>query len=195
MFIWYKFLVIWRTYRYWALCCGIDVIDNLQRCMMNNYGFEGFWRMWHRGFNHWLIRYLYIPLGGNNNYLSVIATIAFVAFWHDHSVYIVLWAFMIVLFIVPEIAIKRFFRTWKGSVELYKKQWFKYICALLAGIYIYILCLANIYGFGVGKDHTDVLFTKMYYNPLTLVISILYVSQAALIMFYLRDLEGGKKGF
>jgi D-alanyl-lipoteichoic acid acyltransferase DltB (MBOAT superfamily) len=57
--------------------------------------------MWHRGFNQWLVRYLYIPLGGNNNLLSVVATIAFVAFWHDHSLNIVIWAFALVIFILP----------------------------------------------------------------------------------------------
>ena len=63
-FIWFKFLIIWRTAKIWAQMYGVHVIDNMSRCMLNNYGFEGFWRMWHRGFNHWLIRYLYVPLGG-----------------------------------------------------------------------------------------------------------------------------------
>jgi D-alanyl-lipoteichoic acid acyltransferase DltB (MBOAT superfamily) len=85
----------------WALLCGVDVIDNMGRCMFNNYGFEKFWRMWHRGFNHWLIRYLYIPLGGKRNLGAVICVIAFVTFWHDHSLHIVLWGLILVLFMVP----------------------------------------------------------------------------------------------
>jgi protein-cysteine N-palmitoyltransferase HHAT len=101
MFIWYKFLIIWRFNRLWAQLYGIEVVDNLSRCLFNNYCFEGFWRMWHRGFNQWLIRYLYIPFGGNTTVLSTVATVAFVAFWHDHSLNIVLWGFIIILFIVP----------------------------------------------------------------------------------------------
>ena len=85
----------------WSLMMGIDVIENMARCMFNNYGFQKFWRMWHKGFNHWLIRYLYIPCGGRNNYLSVAAVIAFVAFWHDHNLKIILWAFILVLFMIP----------------------------------------------------------------------------------------------
>ncbi len=84
-----------------------------------------------------------------------------------------------------------FFRSWKGSVELHKKQWFKYLCALLSGIYAYALCLAHIYGFGVRKNHSDSLFNKMIESPITLTISILYVSQATFVVFYQRDLEGG----
>ena len=91
----------------WAIQNAIDfvdemlVIDNMSRCIFNNYNFEGFWRMWHRGFNQWLIRYLYIPLGGNKKIHAVIVTIMFVAFWHDHTINIVCWALAIMLFILP----------------------------------------------------------------------------------------------
>jgi D-alanyl-lipoteichoic acid acyltransferase DltB (MBOAT superfamily) len=38
-FISLKFTVIWRVGRLWALLYGVDVIDNMGRCMFNNYGF------------------------------------------------------------------------------------------------------------------------------------------------------------
>ncbi|CAE7740794.1 gup1 [Symbiodinium sp. CCMP2592] len=62
--MWLKFLCIWRFARLWALCDGIDVPENMQRCVCNNYSLSGFWRGWHASFNRWLVRYLYIPLGG-----------------------------------------------------------------------------------------------------------------------------------
>jgi D-alanyl-lipoteichoic acid acyltransferase DltB (MBOAT superfamily) len=83
IFLWFKFLVIWRWARVWSYLCGIEVIDNMGRCVCNNYGFEGFWRMWHRGYNVWLVRYLFVPVGGNKSFLSYVAVFAFVAFWHD----------------------------------------------------------------------------------------------------------------
>jgi D-alanyl-lipoteichoic acid acyltransferase DltB (MBOAT superfamily) len=56
----------------------------MNRCVLNNYGFEGFWRMWHRGFNAWLVRYMYIPLGGNKSIIKAyVLVFLFVAFWHD----------------------------------------------------------------------------------------------------------------
>jgi len=106
--------------------------------------------MWHRGFNHWLIRYLYIPLGGNKNYFSVLAVVAFVAFWHDHNLNIILWAFLIVLCMIPELMIKRYFR--KNHSNLYKKHWFKYLSGFAAAIYIYLLMICNLVGFGYGAD-------------------------------------------
>lgn len=94
-------MIIWKTGRIWAQMYGVHVIDNMSRCIFNNYGFEGFWRMWHRGFNHWLIRYLYVPLGGRRNIFSVLAVVSFVAFWHDHTINIIFWALIIALFMVP----------------------------------------------------------------------------------------------
>lgn len=51
VFIWYKFVSIWRIFRTWALLDGFDTPENMNRCMLNNYCFEGFWRSWHRSFN------------------------------------------------------------------------------------------------------------------------------------------------
>jgi D-alanyl-lipoteichoic acid acyltransferase DltB (MBOAT superfamily) len=104
--------------------------------------------MWHRGFNLWLVRYLYIPLGGNTNFISVIATIAFVAFWHDHTFNILLWAAVIVVCMLPELIIKRYARKYLGY--LYPRQWFKYLSAFASSAYIYLLVLCNILGFGNG---------------------------------------------
>ena len=135
VFIWFKFLIIWRVAKVWSQLCGVEVIDNLSRCVCNNYGFEGFWRMWHRGFNQWLVRYLYIPLGGNQSILSIVCTIMFVAFWHDHTFKILLWALGIILFILPEILIKRYART--HLQHLFKYHSFKYLSAITSAIYIY----------------------------------------------------------
>jgi hypothetical protein len=48
--------------------------------------------MWHKGFNVWLVKYLYIPLGGKNNIFSILVVVSFVAFWHDHTINIIFWA-------------------------------------------------------------------------------------------------------
>lgn len=160
VFIWYKFLVIWRVARMWSLICGVDVVDNMGRCVFNNYGFEGFWRMWHRGFNVWLIRYLYVPLGGKQNILiSVPVVVTFVAFWHDHSINIVVWAFIIVLFMLPELIIKDFFS--KQYPHLFQTTWFKYLSAAVSALYIYIICLANLIGFGYGYEKSSIVLTKL----------------------------------
>lgn len=61
IFLWYKFLCIWRIARGWALLdgnynkfiiiIGIETPENMNRCLYNSYNFSGFWRSWHRSFN------------------------------------------------------------------------------------------------------------------------------------------------
>jgi D-alanyl-lipoteichoic acid acyltransferase DltB (MBOAT superfamily) len=46
---------------------GINAPENMTRCMTNNYNLEQFWKGWHSSFNKWIVRYLYIPLGGAQN--------------------------------------------------------------------------------------------------------------------------------
>jgi D-alanyl-lipoteichoic acid acyltransferase DltB (MBOAT superfamily) len=140
--------------------------------------------MWHRGFNQWLIRYLYVPLGGNTNKLSVIVTVAFVAFWHDHSINIVFWALTIMLFILPEMIIKKIIRN-KYS-HLYQKQTFKYLCALIAAAYIYFLVLANIIGFGYGISQLALLWEKAKSQWVQLLWGWLAVASCVILMFYKR---------
>jgi D-alanyl-lipoteichoic acid acyltransferase DltB (MBOAT superfamily) len=63
--IWLKLLIPWRFFRLWSLLDGIDPPENMVRCMSDNYSVMQFWRGWHRSFNKWALRYLYIPLGGS----------------------------------------------------------------------------------------------------------------------------------
>ena len=50
----------------------------------------------------WLIRYLYIPLGGSKSLIkSYVCVFLFVAFWHDSQLKLLIWASLILLFIIP----------------------------------------------------------------------------------------------
>jgi protein-cysteine N-palmitoyltransferase HHAT len=149
--------------------------------------------MWHRGFNQWLVRYLYVPLGGNRSLLSVVATIAFVAFWHDHTLNIVIWAFALVLFILPEILIKRYARQSLGNY--FPLHWFKYLAALSSAIYIYFLVFSNIVGFGYGVDKLYLIWEKIQREWAELLWSIAVLISAVILMFYQRATEDGNKNF
>ncbi|PNX95188.1 membrane-bound O-acyltransferase family MBOAT protein [Trifolium pratense] len=83
-FMWLKFLLIWRFFRFWSLVNGIDAPENMPKCINNCYSLEGFWKNWHASFNKWLVRYMYIPLGGSRKkLLNVWVIFTFVAIWHD----------------------------------------------------------------------------------------------------------------
>lgn len=129
VFLWLKFLCIWRVPRTWALFDGIDTPENMGRCIYNNYCFEGFWRSWHRGFNQWLIRYIFIPLGGSRyKQYNMWVVFTFVAVWHDINWNLLLWAWGICLALIPEMAIKKIFTSRK-----YQHLWKSYSFIYFAG--------------------------------------------------------------
>lgn len=100
-----QLLVPWRFFRLWALLGGVDPPENMVRCMANNYSTLGFWRAWHRSYNLWITRYIYIPLGGTRNRgYTVVLVFTFVALWHDLSFRLLAWGWLVSLFIMPEIA-------------------------------------------------------------------------------------------
>jgi D-alanyl-lipoteichoic acid acyltransferase DltB (MBOAT superfamily) len=110
IFIWFKFTVIWRTSRIWAWLDGVYTEENMNRCMYNNYCFEGFWRAWHRSFNIWLIKYIFVPLGGSKyKVVNIWVVFSFVALWHDLQLNLLLWGWFICFFLIPEILVKNYF--------------------------------------------------------------------------------------
>jgi D-alanyl-lipoteichoic acid acyltransferase DltB (MBOAT superfamily) len=103
-----KLLLPWRFFRLWALADGLDPPENMIRCMANNYSALGFWRAWHRSYNLWIVRYLYIPLGGTRRLAATsILVFTFVALWHDLSPRLLAWGWLAALFILPEIAARK----------------------------------------------------------------------------------------
>lgn len=103
--VWLKLLIPWRFFRLWALFDGIDPPENMIRCVANNYSTLGFWRSWHRSYNLWVVRYIYIPVGGAKRMiLSTLLVFTFVALWHDLSFRLLAWGWLVSLFILPEVA-------------------------------------------------------------------------------------------
>lgn len=64
--IWLKLLIIWRFFRLWAMMDGVLVIENMKRCMSNNYSVSEFWKGWHCSFNRWLVRLEMLKLISHN---------------------------------------------------------------------------------------------------------------------------------
>ncbi|KAF7352480.1 hypothetical protein MVEN_01212900 [Mycena venus] len=146
--VWLKLMLIWRFFRLWALAAGIEAPENMIRCMANNYSVFGFWRSWHRSYNLWLIRYIYIPVGGTNNkILNTLLVFTFVALWHDLTFRLLAWGWLVSLFIVPELA-ARFY----SSSQYGHEPWYRHVCALGAVLNILMMMAANLVGFVLGLD-------------------------------------------
>eukprot|EP00386_Alphamonas_edax_P000417 GDKI01001285.1.p1 GENE.GDKI01001285.1~~GDKI01001285.1.p1 ORF type:complete len:575 (+),score=135.99 GDKI01001285.1:57-1781(+) len=164
MFIWLKFLLLWRFFRLWALCDGIEPPENMNRCVLNNYSMEQFWRSWHRAFNQWLLRYIYIPLGGlKYKLLNVFVVFTYVAIWHDITWKLLSWAWLITLFIAPELGLKWLF---SGSrfVKLRSKWYFYYLCVFAGAMNVFMMMTANLVGFSFGTEGLRLLGTQLVHD-------------------------------
>ncbi|GMM49290.1 O-acyltransferase [Starmerella bacillaris] len=147
--IWLKLLIPWRMFRLWALVDRIDPPENMVRCVSNNYSTSSFWRSWHRSFNKWAIRYIYLPLGGAKHSIRNAAIVFFfVALWHDMQLNLFVWGFLSVIFVLPEAICKFMFPN-----KIYNKYWWwKYVCGVGGVLNIWAMLLANLVGFAIGVD-------------------------------------------
>ena len=91
LLVYLKFFVIWRGFRLWAALDGVDAPENLPSCISVHHSLASFWRSWHASFNQWLVRYLYVPLGGRAaRWRNLALCFAFVALWHDATLKLLL---------------------------------------------------------------------------------------------------------
>ncbi|OJD25098.1 hypothetical protein ACJ73_03533 [Blastomyces percursus] len=176
--IWLKLLLPWRFARLWALIDGIDPPENMVRCMSDNYSALAFWRGWHRSFNRWIVRYLYVPLGGSGgrrakantsngsgngnavastspivvkarDLLNFLLVFTFVALWHDINLRLLMWGWLITLFVLPEII---------GTTLFPAHKWrnspttYRVLCGAGTVFNILLMMAANLVGFAVGLD-------------------------------------------
>lgn len=96
-------------------------------------------RNWHSSFNRWLVRYMYIPLGGARfKAANIWAIFTFVAVWHDVDLRLLVWAWVSCLFAGPEILAKWIARC--PAVRPWKDSWqFRHLCAVAAAVNIVVL--------------------------------------------------------
>ena len=102
--LWLKFYIIWRFYRSIACMDGMYTIENMQRCAHHNHSVLGFWKYWHTSFNHWNMKYMFIPLGGSRSsvfigqrVLNIALVFVFTCTWHgDFNSSLFSWAALMV---------------------------------------------------------------------------------------------------
>lgn len=198
--IWLKLLIPWRLFRLWALIDGIDPVENVVRCMSDNYSALSFWRAWHRSYNRWIVRYLYIPLGGGpgggtgkiRGVVNMLAVFTFVALWHDINLQLLLWGWLVVFFVLPEVLATITFPRgkWKSRPTAYRM-----LCGIGAVFNIMMMMAANLVGFAVGLDGLRGLINGMVSSTMGLLYTLcasgaLFVG--AQVMFEHREEEKRK---
>ena len=151
---WLKILIPWRFVRLWALVDGLDAPENMVRCMSDKYSALAFWRGWHRSMNRWIIRYIYVPLGGNGggkvkSMVNISAVFTFIGLWHDINLRLLAWGWLTTLFILPEVIAMFIFPQgkWKNWPEV-----FRIFCGIGAVGNILMMMVASFVGFVMGVD-------------------------------------------
>ncbi|KAI8990183.1 MBOAT, membrane-bound O-acyltransferase family-domain-containing protein [Pilobolus umbonatus] len=189
LIIWMKLLIPWRFFRTWALADGIWPEENMIRCMSNNFSAQRFWKSWHRSFNRWTIRYIYIPLGGSKYFIfSMWVVFTFVALWHDIELKLLAWGWLICLFLMPEIIASRIFTFKKFG----HKGYYRFVCGLGAVANILMMMIANLVGFCLGLDGMKAMIEQIMQSAegfIFLIGVIICLFVASQIMFEIRESE------
>ncbi|GAA5821625.1 hypothetical protein JCM11251_000940 [Rhodosporidiobolus azoricus] len=187
--VWLKLLLPWRLFRLWSLLDGISPPENMVRCMANNYSTLGFWRSWHRSYNLWVVRYLYIPLGGSSRpALATLGVFTFVALWHDLRLRLLVWGWAVTGLVVPEIAARKVF----ARAPISKIPLGRHVAAVGGVLNILLLMTANLVGFVVGVDGAGAVWGKVvggWEGRLFLLLACICLFVAVQVMFEYREEE------
>ncbi|CAB4473157.1 uncharacterized protein OCT59_028303 [Rhizophagus irregularis] len=188
-YIWLKLLIIWRFFRFWAMADGFEVQENMLRCMLNNYSTTGFWRSWHRSFYRWIIRYIYIPLGGSKYLIyNMLIVFTFVALWHDISLKLLAWGWLIWIFILPETIATKIFTEKKFG----DRPYYRHVCAIGGALNLVFMWAANLVGFAIGLDGMKVVLSNLFgtlHGLIQFSLSFISIYCAVQVMFEIREEE------
>ncbi|CAB3976594.1 Hypothetical predicted protein [Paramuricea clavata] len=91
-----KYVVFYRIAGMYSRLDGISPPD-IPKCVLNIYSFPVMWKTFDKGLHHWLMKYIYKPLGGSKHgifrqLISSMATFAYVYYWHGAYDYLLYWA-------------------------------------------------------------------------------------------------------
>lgn len=187
--IWLKLLVPWRFFRLWALLDNVDPPENMIRCVANNFSTSSFWRSWHRSFNKWAVRYVYLPLGGvEHKVRNALITFLFTAMWHDLELHLFVWGMLMVGIVLLETVAKYVF----ASSRKGPYYWWRFVGGTGCVLNIWMMLIGNLVGFAVGIDGMkrilhQLLLTKEGLKFVLLASAVLF--EGTRIMFRIRDDE------
>ena len=191
-FIWLKFAIIWKFMRLLAWSEGIYVEENMNRIIYDIFSLEEFFRGMNRSLNRWVVRYLYIPLGGKNKkYVNiwVIFTLLFFIFNFENGNYLV-FSICSCALLDLEIFVKSAFIN-KFGEDFNEKIFLRYLKYIISSIYLLILFIVALLGFHFSLQGFKVLMDNVVAigGYFYLLIFVLFFFPNVIMIFFVRDME------
>ncbi|KAJ9180402.1 hypothetical protein P3X46_008651 [Hevea brasiliensis] len=193
-FMWLKFYLIWRYFRFWSLVCGIEAPENMPKCINNCYNLENFWKNWHASYNKWLVRYMYIPLGGTHRkLLNIWVIFTFVAVWHDLEWKLLSWAWLTCLFFIPEMMVKSVANGLQAE-STFGEFLFRELSAVAGAVTITCLMVANLVGYVIGPSGINWLISQFLTKKGLPVLGSMFITfyVGTKLMFHIDDAKKKK---
>ncbi|XP_063774347.1 protein-cysteine N-palmitoyltransferase HHAT isoform X3 [Pseudophryne corroboree] len=191
LFFYVKYLVL---YGLPVLIVQLDGLNApaLPRCVSTMHSFTGIWRSFDVGLHRFLVRYIYIPMGGSHcglggMLLSTAFTFIFVCYWHGAHEYLWYWAALNWFGIIIEQAVKKLL-TMPSIQDIIDQnvspKAYRQLHAALASVSTALLIFTNLIFLGgeqVGKIYWDRLIVEGWpWVPLTLFCCLYCFSQVGI---------------
>uniref|UniRef100_A0A671LDP2 Protein-cysteine N-palmitoyltransferase HHAT-like n=1 Tax=Sinocyclocheilus anshuiensis TaxID=1608454 RepID=A0A671LDP2_9TELE len=183
-FFYVKYLVLFGVV---SLLVRLDGLEppKLPRCVSIMYSFTGMWRHFDVGLYKWLIRYIYVPLGGSRHgvfrkLISTALAFGFVCFWHGCHDYLQYWALLNWIGVLVENVLALLFSSrplHHVIVSLHKPSPLKRGLALISALSTAFLILSNLLflgGIHVGRIFWKRLFIQGWSSVAVPMVAFLY---------------------
>ena len=191
-FLWLKYAIIWKFSRLLAWSDGIFVEENMNRMIYDIFSLEEFFRGFNRSLNRWIVRYLYIPLGGKNKkYVNIWVIFAILCFLFNFEKgnYIV-FSICCCILLDLEIFIKDFVIN-KFGEDFNEKTTLRYLKYIVSSFYLLILYIVGLIGFHFSIQGIKVIMDNIvgvggYFY---ILIFVMFFFPNIVMTFFVRDME------